>query len=261
MSALLALSLSAVAVAAPTKPTVAKVDVSPKARAVFARAVELYRKVNGLSVIWNSNEDGERRRDSLDFNRVGKLRLANNRAFESLIVIDGKIKWGLDDSKSNEKKAVYYNRQIVDAGDLETDPIFVLQSSLGLASPIGDFLDKTSFLDPNRIERELAVSKLLQLRAALLRAQPFNGQPCDLVRVTQVYIEPYDPRHFLVTEQDTYWFARDNGRLMRLQERRLERGREAHAADFQITEQKFNPQFAPNTFKFTPPKGAVLKAD
>ena len=58
-------------------------------------------------------------------------------------------------------------------------------------------------------------------------------------------------------DQNTYWFAQKDGRLLRVQ-RRLSFGSTAPAIDdLQVIKQDFAPQFSAQTWKFVPPAYAA----
>ena len=254
--ACLVFAVPVVALGAPAQKPSAKapvVSIDPKARAIFARAVKLYSAAKTLSVRWKSrNESGETSNAALDFNRAGRLRLVNVDPFEPLIVMDGKTRWSLgspDDLDENGRAT--YRRIEADDVDME------MQLAPGLAGVLGNLLNEVGPLDTG-LESDAAESlELQELRALVLPAQPFSGQACDLVRVSHVYA-PLTKNGPTSVGQQTFWFARTNGALVRFQERSVMARKDMNVADAQVTAQTFNPKFAPNAFKFTPPKGAVL---
>ena len=236
---------------APPKPK-AIVQIDPKARALFARAVELYSELDGLSVAWTQTEEGEKTNASFDFDRAGRVRIESHYDFEALTVIDGKNKWTLDESRANEAEELRYTREILDEDLAASYSLTSLGLSFGVTDAFYPPLDGVNSLDDEEVEAEIEGLELSEFRASILSAQPFGGQPCERVRIT---IKGD------TTEQKTYWFARQDGRLMRYQERQSRGNDEFGAKDFQITSQTFNPTFAPEIFKFTPPKGAVLSKE
>ena len=237
----------------------AVVQIDPKARALFARAVELYSALDGLRVAYNVTEkgeyswnDGEKTEASFSFDRAGRVRIAGADVFETLKVIDGKYQWTLDESRANEADEVRYTRETLDEGSAASDSLTALELSFGVAGAFYSLLDQTNPLSAEEVAAQTEGLELREFRASLLSPQPFGGQPCERVRITT---------RGRTTEQKTYWFARADGRLMRYQEREVQGKSEITANDFQITAQEFNPQFAPDSFKFTPPKGAKLETD
>ncbi len=236
---------------APPKPK-AVVQVDPKARALFARAVELYSELDGLRVAWTQTEDGEKTNASFDFDRAGRVRIENADPFEALKIIDGKNEWTLDESRTNDAEEVRYTREVLEEDSAASYSLIALELSFGVAGEFAFWLDETNPLDTYMVPLLAEALELREFRASLLSPQPFGGQPCDLVRITTKGD---------TTEQKTYWFARADGRLMRYQERESRGNAEFRSQDFQITEQTFNPAFAPDTFKFTPPAGAKLEKE
>ena len=232
-----------------------KIAIDPKARAIFARALKLYGTAQGLSVRWKApGEFDEPAQSSLEFDRAGRLRLASDDVFEPLIVFDGKERWELDKSQLNEREQVQYTRESADESDLTME----LAGVPGVAGAIGGLL---SGIDALAAERIADNSDTREFRATLLPAQPFGGQACDLVRITAISGTSGNPKDPLWHNQQTFWFARTDGRVMRFQERSGTANEAMSATDSQIIAQTFDPKFAPNTFKFTPPKGAVLSKD
>lgn len=258
--ALLALAFPGIAAAAPAKPAAAKpstskISIDARARAVFARATRLYGAAKGLGVRWKGH-DGYRDSisASLDFDRAGRLHLANSNVLESVIVVDGKNRWSLSAPQKGTKPV--YTRV-----ESEENEVFdEMGRNRELASALGGLLAKSTPFDAEQMEMKFELLQLQEFRAVLLAPQPFGGQMCDLVRISEIS-PPTFTRHTLRTGQKTYWFARSDGRLMRVQQRILFGSKEKSTGDWQIIAQTFNPKFAPNTFKFTPPRGAKLETD
>ena len=256
--ALLALSLStATVLAAPAKAPVssrpAKVSIAPATRTVLARATKFYGAAQGLSARWVGQIDDDKIvNSSLDFDRAGRLRLVNCNSFEPLIVIDGKSRWSLEASEINAKGRAVYTKVEADKSEALVEMALIAP---GLSNILGDLLVKSSPLDAKQVEAAVELYGLRAFRAVTLAPQPLNSQTCDLVRITFVS-STFVGRERI--EQKTYWFARSDGRLMRLQDKITHGGKPKSHGDWQMTAQTFNPTFAPDTFKFVPPKGAVL---
>ena len=243
-----------IALIAATPPP--KISIDPKARAIFGRSSRLYSSARGLKARWKGRDEyGENFDVALDFERAGRLRLTDSAALEPLVVFDGKNRWSLGATDLDGQGRATYSR----AQSEEDEAFFELLLSSGMQGALGNLLDRNNPLDDEVARIGAEVSDLRELRALLLPAQPLNGQACDLVRISQIHSMPRKSPQ--TVEQQTYWFARSDGALVRFQERSVTSGKETSASDSQITEQNFNPQFAPDTFKFTPPPGAKLETD
>ena len=248
------------------RPKVAA-SVDARARAIFERATTLYGDLDGLHLEWTTTEfdpqfnDRAPHKAALDYDRAGRLRLEDPQSLDALMVIDGKTRSTVDtsdyDDEGNSK--VTYQIEKLDADIVEGEVEFELS---GQISPVIAIVRR--FLDSNNPYAEaptetITGKALLAYRAAILPAQPFDGQPCDLVRVTTRFDDDGTTVPGLTTKQETYWFARKDGRLMRVQVHSVEGNQQPRTSDSQIIEQTFDPKFAPDTFKFVPPKGAVLR--
>ena len=235
-----------------------KVVVDPKARAIFARATKLYGAAKTLRIRWKSrNESGELATNSLDFDRAGRLRLAGAELIQPLVVVDGKNRWSLDDIYDADKGSIrIYSRAEAELNEVH----FEMQTAPGIAGVLGMLIGEVNPLEADVVSTESESLELSEFRAVLLPPQSLNGQACDIVRIACVQAlnpEVVEDEIQKVTQQ-TYWFSRENGALMRFENRLMGSGTKLNPSDWQITEQTFNPKFAPDTFKFTPPKGAVL---
>ena len=236
----------------------AKVSVDPKARALFARAIAFYKPARTLSVAWTITEDGVSTPASFDLDRAGRLRFADNNLSTALTVIDGKTMWTLDLSGAAYGEAAHYQRDAVEAGGAPLRVMLMLEAPLGLSATLVDWLSGDNTLDAGAIAAQMRGMEYSNYRVALLPAQPLGGVACDIVRVST---KATDPDGEVDQTQTTYWFARGDGRLMRFQERALFGSTVAQDADSRITAQKINVTFAPDTFKFVPPQGAVEDKD
>ena len=267
--ALLALSFPIVAVAAPAKAPVAKapvvrapvakaqVSIAPEARALWKRAVALYHNTDKLQFAWRRPQDATA---SFHFDRAGFLFL-HAVDFDETVVIDGLNKWTLDESKTYLGNAPVYTRENVSGdGRAYAASIVALRRAFGVGPEIGALLDGGDQESPNLIESSARNPNLIGYRATVLPAQPYGGQACDLLRITLTKSDN-QAAGGRMTQQKTYWFARSDARLLRFQNRFSTKEERPLDTDYQITEQTFNPKFAPDTFKSTPPKGAVLSKD
>ena len=260
LCAYLALATPLVAAAAPTQKPLAKapvVNVAPKARAIFARAVGLYGKTKGLKARWKSrDENGKVLIGSLDFDRAGRLRLAGAELIQPLVVLNGKTRWSLDDIRDDDEKSI----RVYARAEAEPDEIyFEMQTAPGIAGALGTLLGEINLLEADVLRTESQSLGLSEFRAVLLPPQVFNRQACEIVRITHVQaMNPEVEDEIQKVTQQTYWFSREDGALRRFQNQLVASGTTSNPSDWQITQQTFNPKFAPNTFKFTPPKGAVL---
>ena len=242
---------------APPKPKT-KISIDAKARAVFARAVKLYGETKGLKARWKSrDENGKTLAGSLDFDRAGRLRLAGTELIQPLVVLDGKNRWSLDDIYDTDESSI----RVHSRAESEPDEVyFEMQTAPGIAGALGTLLSRVNSLEADVLRTESENWGLSEFRAVLLPPQPLNGRACELVRISRFQaMNPEAENEIQKVIQQTYWFSRENGALLRFQEGLAGDGIKVAPSDWQITEQKFNPQFAPDTFKFTPPKGAVLQ--
>lgn len=242
---------------APPKP-VTKISVDAQARAVFARAAKSYGAAKGLSASWKGRDGyGDAASGALDFDRAGRLRLAKAGALEPLIVLDGKTRWSLNQPEDvDEKGRRTYSRIEADADEIYLE----IQIADEPTGTLGELLSGGSPFDAEEVAMHVEILQLQELRATLLAPQSLDGQLCDLVRISEISASD-NKRNPLHVEQKTYWFARSDGRLMRLQHKIMVGSKEKSSADWRISAQTFDPKFAPDTFKFTPPKGAVLQAE
>lgn len=257
--ALFVFSLVTITYAAPAKPkspakTVKappKISVDPKARAIFDRATALYHGTKNLRIVWrDSFEDAD---SSLEFSRVGLLRL-NIPSSEELWVVDGKFIWhlgGFDDPK-------LYTRVPSHAGAYQAARWTLNFSGSDFTAKISDLLNGRQMLSQSDLDWSVKFLKLSKFRAVVLPAQKQNGQLCDVVRFNGVHPNLDNPREQVIYQQ-IYWFAHSDGRLLRFQERASVGNNKPLQSDCLIKVQDFKPTFAPNTFKFVPPKGAKLK--
>ena len=243
-------------IALPAIKTPSKVSIAPKAYAIYARALDVYGELDGLSVKWSVNSSGKTENSAFDFDRKGRARMVNGYTGEPLAVFDGKISSTLSHPSRGGK--VTYRQQTIDENDTDWLAMQMVEGAGGLPEKLAEFLRHYNVLDPQLVQQRAEKQDFLELRVLLLKPQPFGGQACDLVRMTSVARSPYIDKHPIVTEQNTFWFARSDARLMRLQSRFLVANKDNSYSDSQIIEQTLNPKFAPDTFKFTPPKGAIL---
>ena len=258
--ACLALVIPVATRAAPAQKSAAEtlvISVDPKACAIFARAAKLYGAAKTLRVRWKSrNENDEISTNTLDFDRAGRLRLAGAELVQPLVVIDGKTRWSLDDIYDvDEKKIRVYSRT-----EVEPDGIyFEMQTAPGIAGTLGTLLGEVNPLEADVLRTQLEKSGLSEFRSVFLLSQTLNEQACEIVRIYRVQAtNPEAENEIQKVIQQTYWFSHKSGALLRFQERLVGSGIKLKFSDSQIIAQTFNPTFAPKTFQFTPPKGAVL---
>ena len=258
VTALLALYFTVASWAAPIKPTVTsksnhKIEIDAKARAVFVRATKIYGNLKGLSASWSGViDEGATVKSSLDFDRAGRLRLANGNPFESLVVIDGKTRWSLEAPREKGKRPAYTQIEIAE----DEAMVEMRLISPGFTNILGELLIKSNPLDVKNVEEIFEPFGLRAFRATTLPPQFLGSQLCDLVRITYLSSTFSGLERI---EQRTYWFARSDGRLIRFQGKIMHGGKQKSVGDWRMISQTFNPKFAPNTFKFTPPQGAVLR--
>ena len=277
--ACLALAVPAIPMAAPAKfiiPTNAsvKVDVAPKARTIFARAAKLYdvtrpnHRLKTLRVAWKYfafipyYQERTFLKSSFEFDARGLLRVQSSDSSTPLTVIDGKNQWFVA-KRDEEKFPTVYRRTSPSRVGVLAGVFKVLGAvDNDVAWEMTKLLQGSSDLSQKKVAQRVG-HDISQFKAAVLAPQVFNGELCDLVRVTIRHRDNFGSDADKEYSYITYWFARSNGALVRLQSL-LTSGegkekQEQQRTDAQITKQEFNPKFAPNTFKFTPPKGAVLR--
>ncbi len=232
-----------------------EIDIAPEARTVWERAIGLYHQTNGLHLSWKQELDAT---SEFDFDRAGLLRLID-REFEEKIVVDGENKWTLDQSLDEPREPRSYTREKLEIKKREAyvKSISALTSSFGLGLEMAVLLDGGDETSINRIQSSANSARIILYRARLLPTKVWSGQPCDLLQITMSYLIPeeVDGR---TTRQKTYWFSRSNSSLLRFQNSFFVKNKQPLDTDYRVVEQKFNPKFAPDTFKFTPPKGAKL---
>ena len=246
----------AIAQRAPRAGQKVNVMIAPKARAIFARATALYAAEQRLRGAWTTHFGKYDFQVRFDFDRAGLLRLQQPETEDSLLVCDGKNFW----RQNTLEKPARFKRETA-PGQLTTAVIKELGLAIGggpLISDgpdIADFINNINALSAQEVSLKMT-DEVLEFRATTLPAQVTGGQFCDLVRLTTLGVRQSGAKG-LRTEQLTYWFAQSDGRLMRVQERVTD-GSSVTTSDSQFTSQDFNPTFAPGTFEFVPPPGAVL---
>ena len=239
------------------------VFVDPAARATFERAAKLYRGLDGLHLGWKKIESGETGDETvtaaLDYERDGRLRLQYPGLLSSLVVVDGTHKWTLQSELMNPGGPLRYKQVELADDDKAISATVSLMSSLYLPRALSGFLGLGGLhaLNPAFVSATSRMEGFVSFEAKPLESQEWNGEPCDLVQILEENRTGDEPQKRDLT-QSVYWFARSDGRLVRLQEGFRSGDDAGSTTDSQITEQIFNPKFAPDTFKFVPPKGAVL---
>ena len=233
------------------------VSVDARARVIWARAIALYHATPKLRVTWRT--DGGTDLSSLEFSRAGLLRLKLP-GTEELTVVDGKNSWHLDAFAIEPQDKAHYTREPIEPGEAYPAALMGLDFGSPLSDALGGFLGARQDLWNSQIDSQVRALKLTKYRVTVPPAQTLNGEMCDLVRFETVAPNP-DKTPGSTTNQKTYWFARSNGRLVRLQFRSQVGKNDGDESDEQIDTQDFNPTFAPDAFKFVAPKGAVLQAN
>ncbi len=228
--------------------------VSQQARAIFARATKLYSGAQTLRLKWKvSDEDTEETEDrELRLDRKGRLFLKGQFALYTALAVDGKTAIEYD-ADLNE-----YTKKTLAPGEASEE----VESQLEFATIVDEGLIPVAGenpLDADGIEAGIGARSFETLRASVMPAQPFGGEACDLVRISVASRDEDDDA--LVTKQQTYWFARSDGRLMRWQTQTVTDGEARDVTDGQVTLQEFNPTFSAKDFAFTVPKGAKLSED
>ena len=243
--------------------------IDPKARAVLARAVGFYEKVDALHFAWKTHQDNANEigafddfTSSLDFERSGSISIRNGNPHTDIplrIIAQGTSRVLLDENYEDEGgKVFHYTVRKVDKNPLKAlEPI-----SDDLPEPAMLLIDwlkgQQMFDEPAKVE-ELQGYGLTGFRVLLMSPQTVQGEICDIVRQSSLSDEQAAGIEVNSAFHTFYWFARSDGRLLRIQEQGQIEGAPAHYyEDTQITAQQINPTFAPDTFKFVAPKGAVL---
>ena len=275
--ALVALAFPIAVGAAPAQPVKAnkvpaKVEIDAKARAIFARAVVLYKPLKTVRLEWKTDavyryvmggtafKSPSSYVSTLDYSREGGLKVQRPNEFTFLDLVNGKMKWTVDNHHSDDagKSRLTYHEENIDSGGIYNELQMELWTSAPpLSEELGNLLAGTNSLDAPHVNVIVVAEKLLQLRVSLLPPLAMNGQVCDLVRFTKRYKDIGAKAATIL--QETFWFERASGRLVRAQTHSVTGPNDSKTSDQQVTAQTFNPKFAPDTFKFTPPKGAVLQ--
>ena len=242
-----------------------QVSVEPMARAAFERAATLYRGLNGLHLSWKKIETDEFGEESataaLDYERDERLRLQYPGLLASLVVVDDAHKWTLQSELMNPDGPPHYQQLELADDDKSSAALVALMTSLSLPRAMSEFLGPGSLhsLNPLVVSAQSHVNGFVSLEAKMLGSQEYDGEVCDLVQIVEVNRTDDAESQKQHISQSVHWFARSDGRLMRLQEGFRSGDSAGSTTDSQITEQIFNPTFAPDTFKFVPPPGAVLR--
>lgn len=251
---------------APAPRPKAVVGVDPEARQIFARAAKLYGELKGLQLeIRKTDVDPQygtsTETTKLAYDADGRLRLETPDGLSELLVIGDKTKTTLDkeldfDDKGNDKSKLTYKIEPIDAEDAIDEINSELETAEFDLGPLSSWLRKENPLEAENVETQVDVAELREFRAAVLPSQNFEGQLCDIVRVTTRFDDKYTTARGETTKQETFWFAPD-GRLVRIQTRSQEGNQKPETHDWQMKAQEFNPKFDEKTFAFTPPPGAI----
>ncbi|BCM89139.1 hypothetical protein IAD21_00983 [Abditibacteriota bacterium] len=238
-------------------PAWSQIAVEPGARQIFAKAAKRYGHVNSLQLRWKdtATEQFEKGGDimgyahgSLAFDRRGLLNWQSTAQSSrySLVVVDSKNTSLLLSEKVNLRPHPAYERQ----------PTKGRQTALDQLGKRGDWfptlsqwLQGISPLTRSAVIKLTQNSKITRYSAKTLPTAKFSNQPCDLVRVNVTY-------HDKKSLQETYWFQKAGGQLVRIQRKASTPGSAGN--DIRIEAQQLNPKLAATTFRFVPPKKATL---
>jgi len=231
-----------------------KADVSPQARAIFARARNLYLNAKGLHLKWTfhqlgdgttETDNGSKEERELRWDKPNRLFLKGGAMMFPQVAVDGKTSVQLHDVANQ-----YWVRTLPPGAakeEVEAD----LEDATNKENALFLVVEK-NVLSAKEIAEAQKERLFDTLRARVLAPQFFGGQTCDLVRVTQTQRDTSeDP---VQGPQQTFWFARSDGRLVRWQN-------QSDNTDSQVTLQDFNPKFKPEDFVIVPPQGAVRVDD
>lgn len=252
--------------AAPKSKPVARPGavVEPRARALFARAHKLYSGLRGLRLQWTVLDSQTNTIDARELRldpkgrlflrgHFGPFSVSTIKGETSLLYSDRLNTFIKEDVKQQGGTRSAVANQLVEAAFNHEGTVDELIAIVGASASAGHFSGNP--LSVEAVQGGLRSEEFLTLHATVLPSRSFRGEVCDLVRIVKVRSAPGAMDNAPnVTRDQTYWFARSNGRLMRLQVplARAEDGQ----TDAQITFQRFNPKFGAKDFTFALPKDA-----
>ncbi len=225
-----------------------KKAIEARAQAILARAQKLYSSAQSLRFAWTLREGNKAvEKRELRFGRDGRLFVQGEFGTYSTLALDGQRKTQYSKARNEFSQTPVKNAR---------EEVESQMSFLGV-------MDETLFVvagqDPlNPQGMSIGARDFQTFRATVLPPQPFGGEACDLVRISRT--GRTDHHNTPETEQQTFWFARKDGRLMRWQLRVLEEGQLLTQSDAQVSKQEFNPTWSAKDFAFSVPKNAERRA-
>lgn len=255
--------------AAPAPKAKPVVSVEPKARQLWQRAADFYGALDGLRLEWTkksvdpngapelgiSSASVSQTTNKMAILSTGKLRLEMPDGLDAITVIDGTTKTTLEGILGGDEPEYSVVKLELDAEDAVFDELQFSGKPLPIL--LGELLQENNSLNAESIQTRVEIEELMGLRAAVLPSQSFQGQSCDIVRITTRFKDKYVTYPGLTTKQETYWFSQKDGRLMRFQTQSQVGNRKPQTSDIQIVRQEINPVFDAQTWKFLPPTKAA----
>ena len=255
--------------AAPAPQGKPVVSVEPKARQLWQRAADFYGALDGLRLEWTQKSvdpngapelgiaepSVSQTTNKMAFLSKGKLRLETPDGLDAVTVIDGTTKTTLEGILADDKPKYSVDKLELDGIDAVFDQLEFSGDPLPIL--LGQLLQENNNLDAEDIQTRVKIEELMELRAAVLPSQSFQGQSCDLVRITTRFKDKYVTYSGLTIKQETFWFSQKDGRLMRFQTHSQVGNRKPQTSDVQIVRQEINPTFDAQTWKFAPPANAA----
>lgn len=239
-------------------PAWSQTSVEPRAREIFANAGKRYSTLKTLQMSWKDYateqfEDGGNitgyARGVMAFDRSGLLKWQSKDPSSrySLVVVDGKNTSLLVSEKVNLKPHPVYERKAITASQ-KGEEAFARLSERGEWFPVVSYwLQGKSLLTRRNLKKATQKYKIASYSAKMLPTAKFNNQACELVRINATYTD----KKLL---QETYWFQKNNGQLVRIQRKKPN----TKLNDIRFETLQLNPKLPATTFRFVPPKNAML---
>ena len=187
------------------------------------------------------------------------LALANSTGFEDMQSQISGITEVVPDAIKRKKVKVFIKKIDPNDGGAGAAIFSTLNdSSSDTATTLFRWLFGDDGLSEKGVSQRIEQGYYSSLRAITLPAQIFQGELCDLVRVTTLDNDLV-PGKGAYLVQKTYWFAQKDGRLLRIQGHTKLGSGPASTSDLQVTKQDLAPQFSEQSWKFVPPTYASAK--
>ena len=266
-------------------------SIDPKAHQIWLRAARLYGGLKTLQIAWKKRDSDpsvsapsghgplvSNSTVSIDYQGfLKKLRFEMQQdGVQAQVIIDGETlalanSTGFEDMPSQislitevvpdaikRKKMKVFIKKIdpIDGGAGAAIFSTLNDSSSDTVTTLFRWLFGDDGLSEKGVSQRIKQGYYSSLRAITLPAQIFQGELCDLVRVTTLDNDLM-PEKGAYLVQKTYWFAQKDGRLLRIQEHTKLGSSPASTSDLQVTMQDLAPQFSDQSWKFVPPKYAA----